>query len=160
MNLNRRIVVLGCGVALLWYLDRSRSRGRRCTECPSCSALQSPQDQGTEYPLTDGLYPLRHPMFCAREAATHCALLEDHLTSDQRRCKNCIQKHFLMAEGFLKEGMLMDKHQKYTDFLTINLRRLHPIIGEYLSGANPNAVAQKLRELRTSLSETSFPYYQ
>lgn len=59
------------------------------------------------------LYKIMDPKFNLREAAKNCILLEDHLTHSGKRCSDCIKKHCLMIEGFLEEGLTLDKDKKH-----------------------------------------------
>jgi hypothetical protein len=47
------------------------------------------------------------PRFNMREVAKQLLLLEDHLTQPQRRCNDCIRKHFAMAEALSEEAMTL-----------------------------------------------------
>lgn len=108
----------------------------------------------------DGLYPLRHPMWCARQAAKQAVLLEDHLTDVHKMCHECIRKHFLMFEGFLDEAIVMDKHMKYNDLLIPVRERLKPILISYRDGVDTLVVAQQIRELRKAIATPSFDYFE
>lgn len=59
------------------------------------------------------LYKIMDPKFNLREAAKNCILLEDHLTHSGKQCKDCIKKHCLMIEGFLEEGLTLDKKREH-----------------------------------------------
>jgi hypothetical protein len=155
MDSKRFAISLLIGGGVLYLLHRKRMHHRQ--HCPHNSALVAGPDQ---YPTNGGLYPLRHPLFCAREAAVNCALLEDHLVDPRRRCNDCIQKHFLMIQGFLHEGILMDKHQKHGDLLKSNLDRLKPVMRDYINGCNHIQLAQKVRQIRSELCHESFPYFE
>lgn len=61
------------------------------------------------------LYKIMDPRFNFREAAKNCILLEDHLTHSGKQCSDCIKKHCLMIEGFLEEGLTLDKEQKHKE---------------------------------------------
>lgn len=53
------------------------------------------------------MMPLMDPRFNMREVAKQLLLLEDHLTQPQRRCGDCIRKHFAMAEALSEEAMTL-----------------------------------------------------
>ena len=59
------------------------------------------------------LYKIMDPKFNLREAAKNCILLEDHLTHSGKQCGDCIRKHCLMIEGFLEEGLTLDKKREH-----------------------------------------------
>jgi hypothetical protein len=125
-----------------------------------CRDVLVAEQRDPAYPLTAGLYPLRHPMYCAREAAKHCALLEDHLADPHRRCNECCRKHMLMVEGFLEEGMLMDRHQKYQHILAPAIASTRRTVERFVRGEQPAVLAQQFREIRKPLSDAGFEYFQ
>jgi hypothetical protein len=162
----KRIVIVGGIVGGLWYLYKSHrdhmgmihtSTIDGCLGGCQGSIVSEPRD--TAYPLTGNLYPLRHPLFCAREAAKHCTLLEDHLSDPHRDCKECERKHFLMAEGFLEEGLLMDRHHKYHDIIVPQLEKFRECIKEFNSDVEGHVIAQHIREIRKPLSDHGFKYF-
>jgi len=61
------------------------------------------------------LYNIMDPRFNLREAAKNMILLEDHLFHAGKQCHDCILKHCLTIEGFLEEGITLDKKREYTD---------------------------------------------
>jgi hypothetical protein len=73
------------------------------------------------------LHPIMKPDFNMREVAKQCLLLEDHLNCKQKRCMDCIKKHFLMVDGLLDESVSLENDIKkrdiyrklYTDWIKI-----------------------------------------
>jgi hypothetical protein len=63
------------------------------------------------------LFPIMDPRFNLRESAKNMILLEDHLFHYGKRCHDCILKHCLTIEGFLEEGITLDKNREYTAIL-------------------------------------------
>jgi hypothetical protein len=53
------------------------------------------------------MLPLMDPRFNLREVAKQLLLLEDHLAQPQRRCNDCIRKHFAMAEALCEEALTL-----------------------------------------------------
>ena len=102
------------------------------------------------------MLPLTSPLFNLREAAKHMALLEDHLNNPLKRCQDCIQKHFLLIEGFLEEAVGLCDPSKVSR--TTNLQDYCPILSEqilkiqnrWVDGENPCEIAQALRVIRKS----------
>ena len=115
----------------------------------------------TGVPMVPGtdLYPLRHPLFCARQAAKQALLLEDHLSDPHKCCPECTKKHFLTMEAFIEEGVQMDKHQKHSELLVAALANLRPVQVMYLQGADKLIVAQRVREIRKELAGAGFEYF-
>lgn len=151
--MNQSELLLIIVVLVLWWRATRRLGKRGCTHSSNNEAVDP------QYPLTGNLYPLRHPLFCAREASKHCALLEDHLSDPHRNCNECERKHFLMLEGFLEEGLLMDKHQKFGDVLVPALEKTRDCVRRFVEGADGRQLAQLLREIRKPLSDRGFAYF-
>lgn len=59
------------------------------------------------------LLPVMDPKFNAREMVKQSCMLEDHLNSPQKRCCDCIKKHFLTLEGLAEEAPSLEC-AKYT----------------------------------------------
>lgn len=155
------LVRFGAAVAAVLLVQHYYQRRDSLKWFPA-EPIAPPLDTGA--PLTDqsdrGLYPLRHPMWCARQAAKQAVLLEDHLTDIHKQCHDCIRKHFLMMEAFLEEGLVMDKHQRYTEILVPALQQLRPVLRNYCNGAPLGSLAQQIRELRKAMSSASFEYFE
>ena len=49
------------------------------------------------------ILPVMAPEFNMREIAKQMAMLEDHLNHPSKRCRDCINKHFLTIEGLAEE---------------------------------------------------------
>lgn len=65
---------------------------------------------------SSNLYPILDPRFNMREAAKQCLLLEDHLNNKQKRCVDCIKKHFLIIDGLLEEAVSLEKDNNQRDY--------------------------------------------
>lgn len=59
------------------------------------------------------LLPVMDPRFNAREIVKQSWMLEDHLTTPQKNCCDCIKKHFLALEGLAEEAAALEC-RKYT----------------------------------------------
>lgn len=62
------------------------------------------------------LYPILDPRFNMRESSKQCLLLEDHLNNKQKRCTDCIRKHFLIIDGLLEEAVSLEKDNNKRDY--------------------------------------------
>jgi hypothetical protein len=107
------------------------------------------------------LYKILDPRFNLREAAKNCILLEDHLFQYGKRCGDCIKKHCLMIEGFLEEGVTLDKNREHTEEFMIAIKEFREIFKE-LSGKLVDGsitdfdcvqIAQQIRKLRKPLCQ-------
>ena len=107
------------------------------------------------------LYKIMDPRFNFREAAKNCILLEDHLTHSGKQCSDCIKKHCLMIEGFLEEGLTLDKEQKHKeefdkcikDFRGIFERLALQLKDDTLIDDHCCKYAQEIRAFRTPLCQ-------
>ena len=107
------------------------------------------------------LYNIMDPRFNLREAAKNCILLEDHLTHSGKQCSDCIKKHILMIEGFLEEGLTLDKEKKHKqefdkcikEFRTIFKRLASKLNDETLQDEECCQFAQEIRAFRKPLCQ-------
>jgi hypothetical protein len=67
-----------------------------------------------------------------KEVAEQLILLEDHLAHPRRRCRDCITKHYLTIEAFLREAITLDKEQKYFDEIEDLLNTIKPAMIQLL----------------------------
>jgi hypothetical protein len=99
-------------------------------------------------------------MFCIlfnlREAAKQLLLLEDHLSQPERRCEDCIRKHFLKAEALLEEGATLTGPMECKRMSAGDAHSVRAQSERWLRGAEPLDVAAELRTLRKSLVGLSF----
>lgn len=94
------------------------------------------------------MLPLLHPLYNLREACKQAVLLEDHLFSPEKRCPDCIRKHFLTLEALLDEALTLDSGRAYGELLAGRAGAVRELAGTWNSGADPVTVAQGLRALR------------
>jgi hypothetical protein len=73
----------------------------------------------------DSLLPVLDPRFNMREICKQSVLLEDHLFQKEKRCHDCIIKHFLTIEGLAEEAVTLDKEHKYNELIDLILLFLH-----------------------------------
>jgi hypothetical protein len=107
------------------------------------------------------LYKILDPRFNLREAAKNCILLEDHLFQYGKRCGDCIKKHCLMIEGFLEEGVTLDKNREHTEEFMIAIKEFREIFkqlsGKLVDGSITDfdcvQIAQQIRKLRKPLCQ-------
>jgi hypoxanthine phosphoribosyltransferase/SAM-dependent methyltransferase len=88
------------------------------------------------------------PWFNLREVYKQLALLEEHLVNEEKRCDDCILKHFLLAEGLLEEAMGLDETGDHVEGIAELLAVLKLIQKE----PDPHAAAQAARSMRKHLT--------
>ena len=107
----------------------------------------------------DTLLPVLDPRFNMREICKQSVLLEDHLFQKEKRCNDCIIKHFLTIEGLAEEAITLDKEQKYTELVDLP-QKIRVIEQNYLKNKDgpkqPAITAQELREISKGYMQKCF----
>lgn len=102
------------------------------------------------------LLPVLDSRFNLREICKQCILLEDHLTHEEKRCRDCCIKHFLALEALCEEAVTLDN----TNAMNINMlpQQIRHIQKKWHEDPHQNAhqCAQLLRELRKNYMENTF----
>jgi hypothetical protein len=105
------------------------------------------------------LLPVMDPMYNMREMCKQIILLEDHLFQKEKRCHDCICKHFLTIEALAEEAITLDKSHKYPELEEIPTK-VRVITKKYISNHNEHSqhavTGQDLRELRKGLMQKCF----
>ena len=111
--------------------------------CKSCSSL----------------LPVLEPRFNMREICKQSILLEDHLFQKEKRCHDCICKHFLTIEGLAEEAITLDKEHKHPDLVDLP-QKIRVIEKNYLNNytdpKQPAITGQELREIRKGYMQQCF----
>jgi lysophospholipase L1-like esterase len=103
------------------------------------------------------LLPVFEPTYNMREVCKQLCLIEDHLNQRDKRCADCIRKHFLTIEGLIEEGIGLDKEAKHHEELQKGLDLVRGAQKCWNDGKKPEpAIAQELRTLRKDWSEKTF----
>ncbi len=105
----------------------------------------------------DKLLPVLDPKFNMREICKQSTLLEDHLFQEEKRCYDCICKHFLTIEGLAEEAITLDKEQKYPELNDLP-KQIRTIEKKFLENKDKNHIqaAQELREIRKKYMQQCF----
>lgn len=103
-----------------------------------------------------GLLPVLNPCFNMREICKQSILLEDHLFQTEKRCTDCIKKHFLCMEGLSEEAITLDKNNQY-DLGRWDLpQKIRSLEKRFIAGESAEALAQELRQIRKPLMAQFF----
>lgn len=150
--------------AIMSIKNDKKTASEKISQCNSkCSGGGSSgsSDSATCKSCTD-LLPVLDPMYNMREICKQLILLEDHLFQKEKRCHDCICKHFLTIEALAEEAITLDKHQKYPELNDIPTK-VRKITKKYIMNHKDTAqhaiTAQELRELRKSMMQKSFNYF-
>jgi hypothetical protein len=105
------------------------------------------------------LLPVLDPRFNMREICKQSILLEDHLFQEEKRCYDCICKHFLTIEALAEEAITLDKEHKYPELNDLQ-KKIRTISKKYIDNSKDikqNAItAQELREIRKGYMQKCF----
>jgi hypothetical protein len=134
-------------------LQPSAAACMNCATPSTASATGTPSQGPTALPT---LLPLFCTLFNLREAAKQLLLLEDHLSQPERRCDDCIRKHFLKAEALLEEGATLTGRAAHKALSAEDARLVCEQSERWLRGAEPADVTSSLRTLRKYLVQLAF----
>jgi hypothetical protein len=108
------------------------------------------------------LLPVMDPMYNMREMCKQIILLEDHLFQKEKRCHDCICKHFLTIEALAEEAITLDKSHKYPELGEIPTK-VRAITKKYVNNHKDHSqhavTGQDLRELRKGLMQKCFNHF-
>jgi len=97
--------------------------------------------------LREGMMPIMDPMHNLREICKELTLLEDHLNIPQKRCIDCITKHFLKCEALAEEAASLDQSDSENyHMIADDIRRIMKVVipgGRFKEGAN---LCRKIRK--------------
>lgn len=102
------------------------------------------------------LLPVLDPCFNMREICKQSILLEDHLFQANKRCTDCIKKHFLTMEGLSEEAITLDKKNEYNLSKYELPEFLRKLQKQFLNNEDPESIAQQLRQVRKPLMAKFF----
>lgn len=102
------------------------------------------------------LLPIMHPLYNLREICKQCALLEDHLNNERKRCHDCIRKHFLTIEALFEEATSLDNKAKWSDKIDGKAELVRELQVRWIDGDDPREIAQDIRALRKDFAPECF----
>lgn len=125
--------------------------------CPSCAreAIHT-HHRHTKSNEDVHIAEVGQPLFNVREAAKQCVALEDHLEHPEKRCQDCIRKHFSLIELFLEEAIGLDRYGKHQALLCDKPARVRQIIKEYNRRHDYLRTSQAIRDMRKEFINASF----
>lgn len=106
--------------------------------------------------------PVSDPDYNMRQIVKQSILLEEHLTQDRKRCKDCITKHLLHIQGLAEEAAML-AGDKIKDFpmLSESLDFYDRVLTRWIKEGRDSIpvqleIATELRKLRKELAATYF----
>jgi hypothetical protein len=95
--------------------------------------------------------PVQHPGHNLVEVCKELLLLYKHLKHPDRRCVDCIGKHFLQILAYLDELPSLDLHQEYQDHIDLLRPRCQNLLEAWGNGVDPDQIAEELRGMRKAI---------
>jgi hypothetical protein len=107
--------------------------------------------------------PVSDPAYNMRQVVKQSILLEEHLTQERKRCKDCQLKHLLHIQGLVEEAAMLagDRASKYA-MLDESAKFYDSMLKTYLDSGRDDIdvllnMASQLREWRKKLAREYFP---
>ena len=97
------------------------------------------------------LLPIKDPEFSVREVCKQLVLLEEHLAHPNKRCPDCIRKHFLTAEAHAEEALGLGAAGETASLALAASQALRQINTFVAEGGDPFQAAQAVRKVRKAL---------
>ena len=94
--------------------------------------------------------PLNSAAFNAREITKQLLLVEDHLSDDDKYCKDCIRKHFMTIEALAEEACHMDPKSKWIKDCKLLGMKARYWVGKF-NYNNKNKISQEVRVIRKQM---------
>lgn len=133
---------------------------KKIASCNKCSLSKKGRKCGSG---CSDLLPVMDPMYNMREMCKQIILLEDHLFQKQKRCHDCICKHFLTIEALAEEAVTLDKTRKYQEELSDLPKKIRQIARKYIKNhedsSQPAVTAQELRVIRKGVMQKCFKHF-
>jgi len=92
------------------------------------------------------------PYFNIREICKQMCLLEDHLNHSNKRCPDCIIKHFLSIEAYLEEGVSLSQDPRLSKFLSHVSSLMRQLEQSWVNRSDPERVAGEVRLIRKKMA--------
>lgn len=106
---------------------------------------------------------LMDPKHNLREIAKQLILLEDHMAHKNKRCVDCITKHYLMVEGLLEEAITLDKTAEHVEEVRKITEQVKPAVMSIIDLIKHKKISDKAyhetcQVLRTVRKEIALKY--
>jgi hypothetical protein len=100
-------------IIILWYIHYNNDHALSYNSAPNITGKQ--KNDGSCSTSCDSIDPVSDPRYNMQQIIKQSILLEEHLTNKNKRCRDCITKHFLHIIGLAEEAQMLatDKIAKY-----------------------------------------------
>ena len=114
---------------------------------PGCSSCSAPPAKGAAGARLD---PVSDPVYNMVNICKQSVLLEEHLNNENKRCADCIKKHFLHIVGLAEEAVSL-AGARVEPLMREAASTYDRLLRGYLDGADPVRLANECREIRKKL---------
>jgi hypothetical protein len=145
-------------IIIVWYIHYNSDHGVNSKILNINYSKQ--KNDGSCTSTCDSIDPVSDPRYNMQQIIKQSILLEEHLTNKNKRCRDCITKHFLHINGLAEESQMLatykiDKYQHINDSVILynNLFKLW-IKNKNLNGKDESYIlycTDKLRDHRKQL---------
>ena len=104
------------------------------------------------HPRRASLLPVMNPWHNLREICKQAILLEDHLNQPEKRCTDCIRKHFLTIEALYEEAVSLNPDPVALGLLEGKPDYIRGLMSRWGQGEDERKIAADLRALRKPLT--------
>lgn len=110
------LTIIICTIIILWHQHKFYSSRNLTFNALSYKPLKN---KGTCDMKCGALDPVSDPKYNMQQIIKQSILLEEHLTNKNKRCRDCITKHFLHIIGLAEEAQMLATN-KINDYPLIN----------------------------------------
>ena len=106
-------------IIILWHIHTMNDRGFNRDSVVSAASVNinyaKQKSEGSCSTSCDSIDPVSDPRYNMQQIIKQSILLEEHLTNKNKRCRDCITKHFLHIIGLAEEAQMLatNKIDKY-----------------------------------------------
>jgi hypothetical protein len=107
-------------IIVLWHIHNLSDHGAAGTGTGASATLlninyNKQKSEGSCSTSCDSIDPVSDPRYNMQQIIKQSILLEEHLTNKNKRCRDCITKHFLHIIGLAEEAQMLatNKIDKY-----------------------------------------------
>jgi hypothetical protein len=107
-------------IIVLWHIHNLSDHGAAGTGTAASATLlninyNKQKSEGSCSTSCDSIDPVSDPRYNMQQIIKQSILLEEHLTNKNKRCRDCITKHFLHIIGLAEEAQMLatNKIDKY-----------------------------------------------
>lgn len=107
-----------------------------------------------------GIDPVSDPAYNMKQVAKQCILLEEHIAEKNKRCRDCITKHFLHIIGLLNEALwLATTNVETYPYLREANEMFERLFNKWLANYTNEAVLQQILEELRRMRKKIIAYY-